>query len=98
MNVKGSLRRHLGWWKTNVKNSYITGVIENGFKLPLLSLPKPEWLKNNKTEWENSDFVTEEMQNLIKSVVVLEIKQQPTVINALTVAFNSEGKKRLVLD
>jgi hypothetical protein len=98
MNVKNSLHKHLDWWKHNVKNSYITGVIENGYKLPLSDFPKPEWLKNNKSARDNAEFVTSEVSSLVKKGIVIELRQQPTVINALTVAINADGKKRLVLD
>jgi hypothetical protein len=98
MSVKNSLHRHLGWWKLNVKNSYITGVIEHGYKLPLTSMPKPEWLKNNRTARENSDFVDKEVSSLLEKGIVIELRHQPIVINALTVATNAEGKKGLVLD
>jgi hypothetical protein len=98
MSVKYSLHKHLDWWKLNVKNSYITGIIESGYKLPLLNVPKPEWLKNNRSAFDNADFVTKEIQELLNNGIVLLVKKQPTVINALTVAINADGKKRLVLD
>ena len=61
-------------------------------------LPKAEILKNNKSARDNSSFVTEEIAKLLDTGVLIEVKTVPTVINALTVAINHSGKKRLVLD
>jgi hypothetical protein len=97
-SVKGSLKRHSQWWHTHVKNDYILGVIDNGFKLPLLELPLPTVLRNNKSAFDNASFVDEEIAKLLTSGVVKLLPQMPTVVNALTVAINTEGKKRLVLD
>jgi hypothetical protein len=98
MSVKFSLRNHLAWWQKNVHNSYIVDVIQNGYRLPLNGIPKPEWLKNNKSARDNASFVDSEVDKLVKSGVVIELKNQPAVINALTVAINADNKKRLVLD
>jgi hypothetical protein len=98
MSVKFSLRNHVGWWHKNVKNNYIVNVVEHGYKLPLSGIPRPEWLNNNKSARDNADFVDSEVDKLVHSGVVIELKVKPTVINALTVAINAENKKRLVLD
>ena len=97
-NVKGSLKRHAQWWHTNIKNDYIVSVIDHGYKLPLLDIPEPIILRNNKSSLDNEQFVTDEIEKLLESGVGRQLKQIPTVVNALTVAVNVEGKKRLVLD
>jgi hypothetical protein len=98
MSVKFSLRNHLSWWQQHVKNDYIVDVIKHGYRLPLTSLPQPEWLNNNKSARDNPDFVDSEVKKLLLSGVLIELKNKPMVINALTVAINAQGKKRLVLD
>jgi hypothetical protein len=39
ISVKGSLRRHLSWWKENIANQDIVEIIEHGYRLPLLEVP-----------------------------------------------------------
>jgi hypothetical protein len=97
LKVKGSLKKHSEWWHLNIKNPYILGVIDEGYKLPLIEIPEPIILKNNKSALENASFVDEELTRLLISGVVVECIQ-PTVINALSVATNASGKHRLVLD
>jgi hypothetical protein len=97
-SVKGSLKRHSQWWHANVRNDYILGVIDHGYKLPLLDIPAPIVLRNNKSAFDNEQFVDEEVDKLVQSGVVKHLSQPPTVVNVLTVAINADGKKRLVLD
>ena len=47
--VKGSLKRHLTWWRNNCSNLYITNIICDGYKLPLIQEPVGEFLNNNLT-------------------------------------------------
>ena len=96
--VKFSLKNHYSWWAKNSDSQYIQDIILNGYKLPLLEVPKTVFLKNNKSAKINSDFVTQQVDKLVKDGIVIELKSQPTVVNALTVAVNTTGKKRLVLD
>ena len=98
LSVKGSLRRHLPWWRNNIKNSYIVETIAEGYRLPLLGIPEDVFLKNNKSAMENADFVDSEIIKLLDSGLIRKCVDKPTVVNALTVAVQANGKKRLVLD
>jgi hypothetical protein len=98
LSVKGSLLRHLSWWRENIANSYILNTIEHGYQLPLLEIPVPVMLPNNKSAFENKIFVTAEIARLVSSGVLLHVSCQPTVVNAITVAVNASGKQRMVLD
>ena len=95
--VKGSLRRHLDFWRNINSNQYVLDVIENGYSLPFITMPEECFLKNNKSSLENPKFVQEAIQDLINSGSVQETKDKPFVINPLTVA-KSKNKLRLVLD
>jgi hypothetical protein len=57
LTVKGSLLKHLPWWQSNVKNNYIVNVIAEGYKLPLLDMPLPNIIMNNKSARDNAEFV-----------------------------------------
>jgi hypothetical protein len=98
LSVKGSLYRHRLWWDKSTSSSYIKGVINTGYCLPLLQLPQPEHLKNNRSALDNVSFVDEEITRLLATGVIELVPYTPTVVNALTVAQNAVGKKRLVLD
>jgi hypothetical protein len=98
LRVKGSLQKHLAWWQDNVKNDYIVKIIAEGYKLPLLAIPQDSWIKNNKSARDNEVFVDEEIGKLLESGVIIKSVVKPTVVNALSVATNSSGKHRLVLD
>ena len=96
--VKGSLKKHFNWWSTNIHSEYILDVVHNGYKLPLLEMPVPVLLNNNRSAHVNPDFVGNQIEKLLNTGVIIELKQPPTIVNPLTVAENSVGKKRLVLD
>ena len=98
ISVAGSLRRHLAWWREHVSNKFILDTIEFGYRLPLLAVPEQTFLKNNKSALDNSDFVTAEIQKLLQTGALIQVQDKPAVVNALTVATNVSGKKRLVLD
>jgi hypothetical protein len=55
-------------------------------------------LPNNKSAFDNKLFVSSEIGRLVSSGVLLHVIEQPTVVNAITVAVNASGKQRLVLD
>ena len=55
------------------------------------------YLKNNRYARDNPNFVSEEISNLLKKGLK-EPKNQPDVVNLLTIAYNKVGKPRLVLD
>ena len=94
----GRLRSCLNHWEKSGASSFILDVVENGYKLPFKTLPKPVELGNNKSARDNADFVSREIQNLLLKGCIREVPTAPTVINPLTVAINRVGKKRLVLD
>jgi hypothetical protein len=96
--VKGSLKRHSAWWHHNVHNEYILGIIDKGYELPFLQLPKPDVIKNNKSALDNTEFVTAEIEKLVDTGILIKMSNTPTIINPLTVAENAAGKQRLVLD
>jgi hypothetical protein len=81
-----------------VGNPYVLDIVDNGYKLPFLSIPRREELNNNKTARDNVTFVSEEIERLVKAGILIKLQYAPTVINALTVAQNAAGKQRLVLD
>ena len=97
LNVKGSLNKHLCWWKNNCSNRYINKVIETGYELPFFILPQKSSLKNNRSALDHPDFVDQEIEKLMLSGVI-QVANEIHNVNPLTVAENSSGKLRLVID
>lgn len=72
-------------------------VIYSGYENPLVSIPPPMFVQNNKSATNNADFVTSEISQLIKSGCVVEVTHRPYIVSPLSVAEN-RSKKRLILD
>ena len=73
-------------------------VIENGYKIPLFSLPSKLICKNNKSALLEPDFVFEAIQDLLDRGLIEKCDYPPYVVNPLTVSVQNSGKKRLILD
>ena len=56
------------------------------------------FLRNNKSAITNEKFVGQAISDLLDSCCVHEVPFKPFVVNPLSVATNSSGKKRLILD
>ena len=66
-------------------NKAIVNVLKEGYKLPLYTVPKPAHFNNNKSAITHSDFVSEEIQDLLKTNRITEVNELPHVINPLSV-------------
>ena len=55
-------------------------------------------LHNNKSALNDPSFVQTELENLVAKVCISCVTFIPKVVNPLTVAYNRNGKPRLVLD
>ena len=97
-SVKGRLKKCIKFWEEIGANSYILSVIDKGYKIPLVTIPEPKVLRNNKSSMENHKFVVEAISELLSSKSVVKVDKPPYVVNPLTVSINAKGKKRLVLD
>ena len=97
-NVKGNLRRKLEFWKRIGTSKFILNVIERGYMLPFLSLPKPAVFRNNRSSLAHAKFVEDAIRELVESGRVIEVVVPPLVVNPLSVSVQATGKKRLILD
>ena len=97
-HVKGRLRKRLAFWERLGANEFVLDTIKNGYKLPFIHIPRESYKINNKTDMDNTDFVSDTIIDLIDSGSVIEVPFKPIVVNPLSVAFNSSGKPRLILD
>ena len=67
LSVKGNLRHNIKFWKSIGAPYYILSIIENGYKLPFVSLPEPVKLRNNKSARLHAKFVDQAIHELVLS-------------------------------
>ena len=61
-------------------------------------MPKSAHFNNNKSAITHSDFVSEAIQDLLKTNRIIEVNELPHAVNPLSVIAQNSGKKRLMLD
>ena len=96
--IKGNLKRHISFWQNINAHPMVLDVIENGYKIPFISEPDSKVFKNNRSALDNSDFVLQEISELLKSGCIKQVSYTPRNVNPLSVATQRSGKKRLILD
>lgn len=96
--VKGRLKAHVTFWESISAPLWILNTIKHGYVITFSSLPTSVHLPNNKSAMTNSSFVSEAISDLLKLGLIAEVSQTPTVVNPLSVAFNSQRSPRLILD
>ena len=94
----GRLKENIGQWREIGANSYVMEVIKNGYILPLFTSPCEVELSNNRSAINNANFVSREVEVLLKKGCISEVQSKPKVVNSLTVAGSKSTKLRLVLD
>ena len=70
----------------------VTDVLENGYKIPLLTLPKAAKFPNNNSALNNANLVTQAVEELINTGRIKEVKNPPCVVNPLSVSENGSQK------
>jgi hypothetical protein len=96
--VKHRLRNSVEFWKSIQAPDFIISVIETGYVIPFVNVPTNLHMKNNRSACNNEDFVSGAVSELLETGCVRRVPFKPTVVNPLSVAENSLGKKRLILD
>ena len=96
--MKGRLKCTIQFWRRIGANDFVLSIIEQGYKLPLLSTPPSIALHNNKSALEHQEFVTDAISELVNKGLALKVIEIPTVVNPLSVAVQKSGKLRLILD
>lgn len=95
--VVGRLQARLPFWRETLKASQsVLACIEQGYCVPFVSEPPAFYADNNRSALQHSQFVTDTIQDLLKSDCIEQVRTAPHCCSPLTVA---EGKKlRMVLD
>lgn len=95
--VKYSLRKHIQFWKHIGANEFVINTIKHGYVISFLQTPTSMLFKNNKSANVHSKFVNEAISELLNIGCIIETPFQPFVVNPLSIAVQSSGKKRLIL-
>ena len=94
----GRLRSNLSEWERIGSNSSVIQLIKVGYRIPFKTEPESVLLHNNKSALNDPSFVQTELENLVAKGCISCVTFIPKVVNPLTVAYNRNGKPRLVLD
>jgi hypothetical protein len=92
----GRLKEDIGQWREIGANSYIMEVIKNGYISALFASPGEVELSNNRSALNNADFVSREVEILLKKGCISEMQTKPEVVNSFSVAGSKSTKLRLV--
>jgi len=96
--VKNSLRKHVQFWERIGANQSVIDIIKKGYVIPFLKNPPSMSFRNNKSAFLHSEFVDGALKDLLDTGCIIKTPFQPFVVNPLSVAVQSSGKKRLILD
>lgn len=96
--VKGNLKKHIQYWKDIGANEFILGTISEGYVIPFSSNPPSMCFKNNRSAFQNHDFVDTAIAELVDNGCAIKVPFKPYVVSPLSVATQKSGKKRLILD
>ncbi len=98
VSVKGRLQKHKQFWHEIGANPWVMDCISEGYKIPFKYFPLPAKLRNNKSAFTHSEFVTKSILDLLTDNRIRQVDNEPLVISHLSVADNIPGKLRLVID
>ena len=97
ITVVGSLARNIEFWREIDCPDHILHIVESGYTIPLVYMPRAKFLRNNKSSRTNATFVRKAIDDLLHKGAIEERVEVPKVVNPLTVATKG-AKARLVLD
>ena len=95
--MKGRLRTHVTFWKSIGASEFLVDTISRGYIIPFLTTPPKACFKNNRSALAHPVFVNRAITKLITAGSIVECLSPPAVVNPLSVAIQSNGKKRLIL-
>ncbi|VDI14245.1 Hypothetical predicted protein [Mytilus galloprovincialis] len=78
------LRNAYTYWQSINANDYILSIIRDGYIIPFYTEPESCSLRNNKTAFDNAEFVGSEITKLISRGCISQVPELPKVVNPLT--------------
>ena len=97
-SIRGRLGEFVDFWRTLEVSQFVLNVIMQGYKIPFFQLPTPFAKRNNTSARENSDFVSQTVNNLLRLDLIEELAYKPHIINPRSVSTRISGRQRLILD
>lgn len=98
-SVRGRLRRSYEFWRSIGASSMILKIINNGYFLPFIREPRVATFKNHRSALQNSEFVMDAVQDLLKVGSIEEVSENDIIIcSPLGVVPKKNKKLRLILD
>ena len=99
LDVQGRLKASSKFWiEVLHAKPPVIDWIQDGYKLPLLSLPPVFYQANHKSAIDNHEYVSEAIQALLKYRCIQMVAIRPHICSPLSVVINDVGKKRLVVN
>ena len=87
ISVRGRLKEHSHFWKNELKPYlFVQNVIDNGYIMPFITIPRSFYAPNNKSSLRNSRFVSQAISKLLQNNCIEELDQNTYCYNHLTVA------------
>ncbi len=96
--IKGSLKRCLNFWQSFTNDHWVLSVVRDGWEIPFERQPPGFCLKNNLSARKEKDFVELSILEFLKNDIIMILNEKPKYVNPLSVAIQSNGKKRFILD
>jgi hypothetical protein len=98
-NVKGRLKACKAYWTDTLEAPEpIIDIVENGYRLPLISIPPVYYAPNHSSALHYQEFVSQSIVDLLSRGCVKHLLVKPHVCSPLLVVVNcASGKKRLVI-
>jgi hypothetical protein len=90
----GRLKDSIEFWELLCPSKFI----KFGYKLPLITLPEHKVFKNNRSAFNNAEFVSAAVEALLAAGSFSKVSFIPSVVNPLSVSITDKGKERLILD
>ena len=99
LDVQGRLKTAITFWVDILHvSSPVLDWVQEGYKLPLITLPPTSCQPNHKSAIDNEQFVTEALAELLAHRCIKEVYAKPYICSPLSVVTNDGGKKRLVIN
>ena len=68
ISVRGRLKEKSHFWKKELKPSlFVQNITDNGYIMPFITIPSSFYAPNNKSSLRNSRFVSQDIQNYLKT-------------------------------
>ena len=98
IQVQGRLKQTVDYWEQVLKApQYITQSIQEGYMLPLFSVPSPYMSCNHRSTLEQKEFATSAVVELLATNCILKMDDKPSICSPLSVV-DGHGKERLVIN